>query len=53
MVDKNQKIKMGIISGASHAIRYKEANPRATEDDVVRYIYSNINQILSKIDQGI
>ena len=51
MVDKTNKTKMAVISGAAHAIRYKELNPWATEEDVIRYISSQAETIISKIDK--
>jgi len=53
MVDKDQKLKVAVISGASHALKYHAANPHMTDEDVIRYISSNVNTILSKIDHGI
>jgi len=50
MAEKIGKLKMAVISGASHAIRYKELNQWATEDDVIRYISSQAEKIIAKID---
>lgn len=47
----NGKLKMALISGAAHSIRYKELNPWATEEDVIRYVSSNSEKILEKIDK--
>lgn len=44
------KLKMAVISGASHALDYKDNNPRATEQEIIRYITSMANQIISKIE---
>jgi hypothetical protein len=50
---KIDKLKIAVISGASHAIRYKELNPYMTEGDVIRYISSQADKIISKIDKEI
>jgi len=51
MQPTSKKLKMAIISGASHAIRYKEENPRATEDEVIRFVTREVDEILDKIDK--
>ncbi|MBS3085409.1 hypothetical protein J4225_01860 [Candidatus Pacearchaeota archaeon] len=48
--DKN-RMKMGIISGASHATKYKEKNPKATEEEVIRYVTREVEKILKEIDK--
>ena len=42
---------MAIISGAAHAMRYKEENPRASEDEVVKHVTEEADSILEKIDE--
>lgn len=51
MENDKKRLKMAIISGASHAIRFRETNPRATEDEVVRHVTKEVNSILEKIDK--
>jgi hypothetical protein len=51
MDNEKKRLKMAIISGASHAIRFKEKNVRATEDEVVRHVAKQVDEILSKIDE--
>jgi len=43
--------KMAVISGASHALKYKERNPRASEQEVLQYVTKHIEEILRKIDE--
>jgi acetone carboxylase gamma subunit len=50
MKDEDKRLKMAIIAGASHAIKFKEKNWRATEDEVVRHVSENVREILEKID---
>ena len=42
---------MIVISGASKAIRYKSENPKATEEEVIKYITDNVDEILSEVDE--
>lgn len=53
MENEKKRLKIAIISGASHAIRFKEKNPRVSEDEVIRYVTSEVGKILEKIDQEI
>ena len=48
--DKN-RMKMAIISGASNAIRYKEKNPGATEEEVIKHVTKEVEKILKEIDK--
>lgn len=42
--------KMIAISAAAKAIRYKEKNPHASEQEVVQHITDNVEEIIEKID---
>jgi len=53
MDEDDNKLKMAIISGAAHAIRYKEENPRATEQEVIQHVTEGVETILKKIDEEI
>jgi hypothetical protein len=50
MEEDKKGIKMAIISGAAHAIRYKEKHPRATESDVIQHVTDEVENILEKIE---
>ena len=47
---KEKELLMAIISGASHAIRFKEKNPKATEEEVIKHISKKAPEILNKLD---
>ena len=49
MVDRKE-LKMALIIGASHAVQYKEKNPRATESEVLQHISKEANSIVEKMD---
>ena len=51
MDEENKKLKIAVITGASKAIRYKEENPRATEQEIIQHISDNAKKILEKMDE--
>ena len=51
MENEDKRLTMALISGASHAIKYKEKNPRATEDEIIQHITKEAKDILEKIDE--
>ena len=52
-MSENKRLKMAIISGASHALRYKRENPHATEEEVIQQVNREITKIVDKIDQEV
>lgn len=48
----DKRIKMAIISGASHALSYKSRNPRVSDEEVIQHINREISKIADKIDSG-
>ena len=53
MGEEERRIKMAVIAGASHAIRYKEKNPRANEAGVIGAVTKEVDEILKRIDKEI
>lgn len=47
---EDKRTKMAIIAGASHALKYKDRNPNASEAEVLRVVNSEMDSILEKID---
>ncbi|HLC31417.1 MAG TPA: hypothetical protein VJK51_02015 [Candidatus Nanoarchaeia archaeon] len=45
-----KKIQMAVISGASHALKFKNANWKATDDEIIRMVSREMDEILKKID---
>jgi len=45
------KLKVAVISGASHALEFKLKYPRATDAQVVQHITETADEILGKIDE--
>jgi len=49
-MDEKNKIKMAIISGASHALKYKQESPNSTAEEIIRRINRESNSIIEKLD---
>ncbi len=52
-MEENHRLKMAIISGASHALEYKEKNPRASTEEIIQHITENAEEIVENIDEEI
>ncbi len=52
-MEEDKRLKMAIISGAAHAMRFKEKNPRASEEEVIKHVSDNTSEILEKIDEDL
>jgi len=50
MNEEEKRLKMALISGAAHALRFKTDNPRASEQEILQYVTLQANEILEKID---
>ena len=52
-MDKKEKLKMAVISGASHALKYKRSNYRASDDEVLQHINREADSIIDKLDSEV
>ena len=50
MPENIKELKMALIAGASHAIKFKEKNGRASEEDVIKHVSDNSDNIINKMD---
>jgi hypothetical protein len=50
MMETKKRIKVAIVAGASHALKFKEKNPNATEDQILQHITKESENILKNID---
>ncbi len=50
MAKEDQKIRVAIIAGANHAIKYLQQNRHSTHDEALRHVINNAKEILSEID---
>ncbi len=44
-------LKIAIISGASHALNHRSRNPRLSDDEVLKHIAEEADEIAKKIGQ--
>lgn len=49
-MDDEEKFKIALISGAAHALNYKNRNPRASEEEIIQHVTNNADEILKKMD---
>ena len=50
MNEEEKRLKIALISGAAHALRFKSENPRASEQEILQYVTLQADKILEKID---
>jgi len=50
-MDKKEKIKMAVISGAASAMEYRERHPHATESEVIGYVTKKMPKIIRDLDE--
>ena len=48
-MDESNRLKIAVISGASHALKYKRDNPKASDDEILRYVTKETRSILEKV----
>lgn len=51
MANEKKRLKMAVIAGASHAIKYKERHPGAQADEVINFVSKEVDLILEKVDK--
>ena len=51
MEGEKYKLKMAVISGASHALKFKDENPKATTQKIMQDVTDNAEEIIKKIDE--
>ncbi len=44
------RLKIAVVAGASHAMKYKEKNPRAQTQEVIKHVTESVEEILSKME---
>ncbi len=50
MADEKKKLKMAVISGASHALKFRNEKPHATDAEIIAQVSKVTTEILDKID---
>ncbi|MFH1802992.1 MAG: hypothetical protein ABH864_06120 [archaeon] len=46
----DQKLRLAVIAGASHALRYKEENPRATDREALKHVTEHADSIANDVE---
>ena len=49
-MNEKKKLKMALISGASHALEFKRENTNASDEEVIQHVNRESNDIIEKID---
>ena len=52
-MEEGHRLKLAIISGASHVLKFKSKNPRATDDEAIQHIARETESILRNIDEDL
>ena len=50
MDNEDNRLRMAVIAGATHALKYIQNNRRATHDEAIRDVAKSTKEILDKID---
>ncbi len=48
-MNESNRLKIAVISGASHALQYKKNNPKASDEEILRQVTHDVHEILNKI----
>ena len=48
--DNPSKLKRAVIAGAAEALRFKSRNQKKSDDEVIKHIATNIDEIVNNID---
>lgn len=46
-----EKIRLAVISGASHSLAFRKANKNSSAEDAINDVSQNMNKILKKFDE--
>jgi hypothetical protein len=46
----NEKMKIAVIAGASHALKYKQKHPNSTDHEALQFISQEMSKIIDNID---
>ncbi len=50
---EEEKVKIAVISGASHALSYKRKHPNSSDEEAIRHVSREMEKILTKVDKSI
>ena len=50
-VEANEESKRGVVAGVSKAVKYKEADSRLTDKEIMQKIMNEINEIVASLEE--
>ena len=50
MDSEKKRIKMALIVGAAHALKYKHMNPSVSDEEIIQHVSRESSEIVSKVD---
>ena len=52
MKNEEKRLKIAIIAGASHALKYQEKNLRANTNEIIKHVSENVSKIISGMERS-
>jgi hypothetical protein len=49
-MEQDNKLKLAVISGASHALKFLQENPRKTHTEAIQHVTEKVEEIMEKLD---
>ncbi len=49
-MDGKKLVKLALVSGASHALKYQRENPQASEEELIQMVSRHANELFAKLD---
>jgi hypothetical protein len=50
--ENEEMLKRAVISGAAHALKYKEKNPGESDSEILRELMKDLRSIIREIDRA-
>jgi len=51
-MEEEKSLKIAVISGASHALRYKREHPNASDEETIQHVSREMHNILSQFEDA-
>jgi hypothetical protein len=48
-MEEKKMLKMALISGAAHALEFKNKNPRASDEEIIQHVSNESDQMVDKL----
>ena len=50
-MERGEGLKVAVIAGASEALKYKDKNPRASDQEIIQHVADKTNEIINNIEE--